>query len=160
NVNDALSQCGMIPQEVMIMWSGGRYTAMAIAGIGLAVAAAAPALAQQGAGGGLAGSFGDYGYAGGYSYGWPYATYGLAGYGGSGDYGYGGYRGANGAAYGAATGADYSGSGTSYGYYGWAPSYGYAGYPFDGRAHNRGFGWGAYGGLTSGHGAGDRPPDG
>jgi hypothetical protein len=130
----------------MIMWNGRKYAAMAIAGIALAVTAA-PASAQYVGGPGArhAGSWGDYGYAGVYSYGWPYATYGLAGYGGSGDYGYGGARGAYGAAYGAAAAAaPYNGSGTGYGYFGWAPSYGYAGYPHNGRAHRYGYGRGTY----------------
>jgi hypothetical protein len=136
------------PQEVPIMWSGRKYAAMAIASVGLAVAAAAPASAQyRGAAGGL----GDYGYAGVYSYGWPYATYGLAGHGSSGDYGYGGYPGA----YGAAPGG-YNRWGAGYGYYGGTPSYSYAGYPFNGRARAYGFGRGARHVPGYGYGVGDR----
>lgn len=133
------------------MWNGRKYTAVAIAGIGLAVAASAPASAQY-----SASSYGNYGYGGVYSYGWPYATYGLAGYGGSGDYGYGGLRGAYGAASGAAVSAPYNAWGTSYGIYGWAPSHGYAGYPYNGRAYGNGFRRVRGPGL----GLGDSPPSG
>src|SRR5258708_23543725 len=71
-----------------IMWKSRKYTAMAVVGVGLAVAAATPASAQ------LLGSGGAYGYTGGCgAYGYA-PVYGSAG-------GCGGY-GAYGAAYGAA----------------------------------------------------------
>ncbi len=70
------------------MWNSRKYTAMAVVGVGLAVAAATPASAQ------LLGSGGAYGYTGGCgAYGYA-PVYGYAG-------GCGGY-GAYGAAYGAA----------------------------------------------------------
>jgi hypothetical protein len=57
------------PQRIQIMWNGGKYAAMAIAGAGLAVTAATPASACV-----------DWGYSGVYSYGWPYANAGFASY--------------------------------------------------------------------------------
>ncbi len=126
------------------MWNGRKYAAMAIAGIGFAVAAATPASAQYNGG---AGGFGDHGYAGAYSHGWPYSTSGLGGYGGSGDYG--GYR----RAYGAAHGAGYKGSGTRL-----APSFGYAGDPSYGPNHGYSFRWSARRVPEYGHGVGNRMP--
>src|SRR5216684_4392160 len=116
------------------MWNSRKYTAMAVVGVGLAVAAATPASAQLlGSGGaygytggcggyasapvyGYAGGCGGYGaygaayggapaYAGVYSYGWPYGIIGDVGYG----------------AYGSAGGCG------GYGAYGYAPVYGSAG---------------------------------
>jgi hypothetical protein len=132
------------------MWNGRKCAAMAIAAIGCAVAAAAPASAQYY---GAADSFGDDGHAGVHSHGSPYAARGLAGYGPSGDYGFG-YR----RAYGAALGADRNDSSTGYGYYGSAPSYSYGGYPFYGRAHDHGSRRSARRVLGDGYGLGDRRP--
>src|SRR5260221_8084357 len=117
------------------MWNSRKYTAMAVVGVGLAVAAATPASAQLfGLGGayGYAGGCGGYGYApvysyaggcggygaygaaygaapayaGVYSYGWPYGIIGDVGH----------------YAYGSA-----GGCGGGYGAYGYAPVYGSAG---------------------------------
>ncbi len=51
------------------MWNSRKTAAVAIAGAGLAVAAASPASACI-----------DWGYSGAYSYGWPYANIGFASY--------------------------------------------------------------------------------
>ena len=51
------------------MWNSRKYVARAIAGAGLAVATATPALACI-----------DWGYSGAYSYGWAYANTGFASY--------------------------------------------------------------------------------
>jgi hypothetical protein len=129
------------------MWNSKKCAAMAIVGAGLAVAAATPALAwwpgyggYSGAAYGYGGGCGAYGaayggpgiggYAGVYSYGWPYGTYGY--YGGTYGAAYGGY------------GAAYSAAYDGYGAYGWAPAYGYAGYGYGCRkgAHRvRGYGY-------------------
>jgi hypothetical protein len=142
------------------MWNSRKYTAMAVVGVGLAIAAATPASAQLvGLGGaygyaggcgayasapvyGYAGGCGGYGaaygaapaYAGVYSYGWPYGIIGDVGYGA---YGYAGGCGGYGA-YG------YAGGGCGgYGAYGYAPVSGYAGgcggYGAYGYAPNYGF---------------------
>ncbi len=131
------------------MWNSRKYAAMAIAGVGLAVAAATPASAwwpgyggYYGAAYGGCGAYGyapSYGYAGyggcgsygyaGASYGLPYATYGYAGYPAYGYGGCGGYYGA----------ASYGGCGG----YGYAPTYGYA--P-------------SYYGYSAGYGCGARHP--
>jgi hypothetical protein len=127
------------------MWNGRKYAAMAIAGIGFTVAASAPASAQYY---GAAGGSGDYGNPGAYSYGRPYTTPGLPGYGGSGGYG---YRGAYGSAHGAALGADRNGSATRQ-----APYFNYAGDPSYGPNHGYSFRWGARRVPGYGYGAGDR----
>jgi hypothetical protein len=137
------------------MWNGRKYAAMAIAGVGFAVAAAAPAAAQYS---GAAGGSGDHGYAGVYSYGLPHATYGLASHGRPGDHGYGGYPGAYGAAYGTARGDGDNGWGTGYGYPGWVPSRSYAGDSLYGRGHGYGQRRGARRVLGYGYGMGDALP--
>jgi hypothetical protein len=137
------------------MWNGRKYAAMAIAGVGFAVVAAAPASAQYY---GAAGGSGDRGYAGVSSFGPPHANYGLASYGRPGDHGYGGYHGAYGPAYGAAHGADYNDWGTGYGYPGWVPSHSYAGYPLYGRGQGYGQRRGARRVLGYGYGMGDALP--
>jgi|SRR5215471_2783531 len=137
------------------MWNSRKCTAMAVLGVGLAVAAATPASAQwlgwggaYGAGGcggygyaGGCGGFGAYGYApayaGVYSYGWPYATVGYGAYGAYDGCGaYGGYGGCG--AYG------YAGDCGGYGAYGYAPAYygyGYGAYGYGGCRHRvRGYG--------------------
>ena len=89
------------------MWNSRKYTAMAVVGVGLAVAAATPASAQ------LLGLGGAYGYTGGCG---GYASapvYGSAG-GGCGGYGY-------------APVSGYAGGCGGYGAYGYAPNYGFAG---------------------------------
>ena len=87
------------------MWNSRNHTAMAVVGVGLAVAVASPSSAHRlgGAYGyaGGCGAFGAYGYApaaygGVYTYGWPYGvigdvnypTYGYAAGCGYGTYGY------------------------------------------------------------------------
>jgi hypothetical protein len=142
------------------MWNSRKYTATAVLGVGLAVAAATPSSAQWlGGAYGYAGGCGAYGYApaygyaggcggygaygaygyaptayaGVYSYGWPYGIIGDVGYSA---YGYAGGCGAYG--YG------YAGGGCGgYGGYGYAPVYGYAGgcgsYGAYGYAPNYGF---------------------
>ena len=91
------------------MWNSRKYTAMAVVGVGLAVAAATPASAQ------LLGSGGAYGYTGGCgAYGYA-PVYGSAG-------GCGGYG-----AYGYAPVSGYAGGCGGYGAYGYAPNYGFAG---------------------------------
>jgi hypothetical protein len=130
-----------------VMWNGRTYAAMAIAGAGLAVAAAAtPASAwwpgsygSVGCGSYYGAAYGpgslgcgDYGYAGTFTYGWPYANnvipisgYGSYGYAPAYGYGYG-----NSPAYG--FGYGYA---PAYGYgYSYAPAYGYGGWGC-GRAH-------------------------
>jgi hypothetical protein len=108
------------------MWNSKKYAAMAVLGVGLAVAAATPASAWWPGAYGSAGGCGYYGYApaygypggcgygaygyapayaGVYSYGWPYGTVGL------GDWGAYGYAG-----------------GCGSGAYGYAPAYGAYGY--------------------------------
>src|SRR6266849_850536 len=100
-------QGGTISAGDEIMWNSRKYTAMAVLGAGLAVAAATPASAW------LPG----YGSGGAYGYG-----------GGCGSYGYApayGYGGGCGGAYGyAGGGGGYGGGCRSYGY---APTYGYGG---------------------------------
>jgi hypothetical protein len=159
------------------MWNNKKYAAMAVLGVSLAVAAATPASAQWLDGAyGYAGGCGGYGYApaygyaggcgygaygaaygsgyaGVYSYGWPYGiigdygyapAYGYAGgcggaYGYAPIYGYGGGCGGYGA-YG------YAGGCGGYGGYGYGASYGYApvyGYAGGCRAH-RHYGHGGY----------------
>src|SRR5258705_12249828 len=77
------------------MWNSRKYTAMAVLGAGLAVAAATPSYAG---GCGVSGSA-PAAYAGVYTYGWPYGVIGdvgcpAFGYAGGGAYGYaGGYAG-------------------------------------------------------------------
>jgi hypothetical protein len=61
----ALCSAKWFPQGTKIMWNGGKYAAIAVAGAGFAVAAATPASACF-----------DWGYSGAYSYGWPYANAG------------------------------------------------------------------------------------
>src|SRR5258708_18696641 len=82
------------------MWNSRKYTAMAVLGAGLAVAAATPSSAQSWGGAyGYAGGCGASGYAptayaGVYSYGWPYGVIGDVGcpaYGYAGGFGYGAY---------------------------------------------------------------------
>src|SRR5712671_4568498 len=101
------------------MWNSRKYTAMAVLGAGLAVAAATPSSAQSWGGAyGYAGGCGASGYAptayaGVYSYGWPYGVIGDVGcpaYGYAGGFGYGAYG--------------YAGD---YGPYGSTPLYGFAG---------------------------------
>jgi hypothetical protein len=122
-----------------VMWNSSKHAAMAIAGVGLAVAAATPASAwcpgYYGAASGLyagcgpvgyygsAYGYGSSGYGGVFTYGWPYATsFGISDYGGYGAaYGYGGYGGGYGAAYG------YGG--------GWVPYYTAAGWGCGHTAH-------------------------
>src|SRR6266851_1163219 len=93
------------------MWNSRKYTAMAVLGAGLAVAAATPSSAQSWGGAyGYAGGCGASGYAptayaGVYSYGWPYGVIGDVGC----------------PAYG------YAGGCGGYGAYGSAPLYGFAG---------------------------------
>ena len=141
------------------MWNSRKCTAMAVLGVGLAVAAATPASAwwpgaygsvggcgaygsavgyggYGGCGGyGYAGGYGAYGgygsgtYAGVYSYGWPYGIIG--------DYGYAP------AAYGSAVGCGAYGSAVGYGGYGGYGIYGYA--PVY-------YGYGGYGGAGYGYG--------
>jgi hypothetical protein len=90
------------------MWNNKKYAAMAVLSVGLAVAAVAPASAwwpgayDNARGCGYYGYAPTHGYAGVYSYGWPYGTVG----GGWGAYGYAGGR----------------------GYVGYAPVYGGSGY--------------------------------
>jgi hypothetical protein len=113
------------------MWNSKKYAAMAVLGVGLAVAAATPASAWWPGAYGNAGGCGysgyapAYGYAGGcgygaygyasayagvYSYGWPYGT---GGYGDCGAYGYAG-------------GCGYAAYAPAYGTYGYgSASYGY-----------------------------------
>ena len=137
------------------MWNSRKYAAMAVLGMGLAVAAATPASAWwpgaygsaggcgygyapvYGYGGGC--GYGAYGYApayaGVYSYGWPYGT---VGYGDWGAYGY-----AGGCGYGA------YGYAPTYGTYGYAPTYGAYGYGaasygYGCRAHHHVHGHGGY----------------
>jgi hypothetical protein len=57
------------PQKINVMWNSRKFAAMAIAGAGLAVAAATPASACA-----------DWGYSGVYNYGWAYANAGYANY--------------------------------------------------------------------------------
>jgi hypothetical protein len=114
-----------------IMWNSRKYTAMAVLGAGLAVAAATPSYAG---GCGVSGSA-PAAYAGVYTYGWPYGVIGdvgcpAYGYVGGGAYGYaGGYAG---------------GGGIGYGAYGYASGYGPYGYTFNTDAGGCG-GYGAYG---------------
>jgi hypothetical protein len=99
------------------MWNNKKYAAMAVLGVGLTVAAVAPASAwwpgayDNARGCGYYGYAPTYGYAGVYSYGWPYGT---VGYGRWGAYGY-------------ASGDGYAG-GRGYGAYGYGPLYGGSGY--------------------------------
>ena len=132
------------------MWNSRKYTAMAVLGAGLAVAAATPSSAQSwGRAYGYAGGCGVSGsapaaYAGVYTYGWPYGVIGdvgcpAYGYVGGGAYGYaGGYAGGGGIGYGAygyaggygpyghALNTD-AGACGGYGAYGSTPIYGFAG---------------------------------
>jgi hypothetical protein len=78
-----------------IMWISTKYMTMAIAATALAVAAAGPASAEYRNSNNGA-EYRNNGYAGGYGYGWPAATYDAAGYGLSSIYGFGGsYRAAS-----------------------------------------------------------------
>jgi hypothetical protein len=102
------------------MWNSKNFAAIAVLGVGLAVAAATPASAWWPGGYGSAGGcgYGAYAsapYAGVYSYGWPYGT---VGYAGCGAYGYA-------PAYGYAGGCGYGASGyaPAYGAYGYDPAY-------------------------------------
>jgi hypothetical protein len=148
-----------------IMWNSRKCAAMAIAGAGLAFAAAMPASAQWGGYYGSVGcgsyygaafgpgslGCGDYGYAGTFTYGWPYASYvGGTGFGSGFGTGFGfggaptyGYTPGYGYGFGAspACGLGY-GYAPAYGYgYSYAPAYGYGGFGC-GRAHHRGRGYG------------------
>jgi hypothetical protein len=104
------------------MWNSRNHTAMAVVGVGLAVAVASPSSAHRlgGAYGyaGGCGAFGAYGYApaaygGVYTYGWPYGVIGDVNY----------------PTYGYAAGCGYStyGYASGHGPYGYAPNYGFAG---------------------------------
>jgi len=119
------------------MWNSRKYTAMAVLGAGLAVAAATPSSAQSWGGAyGYAGGCGASGYAptayaGVYSYGWPYGVIGDVGcpaYGYAGGFGYGayGYAGDYGP-FGYALVNGYAGGCGGYGAYGSTPLYGFAG---------------------------------
>src|SRR5262252_3606588 len=108
------------------MWNTKKYSAIAVLGAGLVVAAATPALSQCGFGGigwgGGYGGYGGYGGCGGYGlgYGGLYGAYGAGyGYGGCGGYGLAGYGGCGG------YGLGYGGIG--YGGYGGWGGYGYGG---------------------------------
>jgi hypothetical protein len=155
DVNHALStKSGTISAGDGIMWNSNKYAAMAVVGVGLAVAAATPASAQWLGGGGAYGYSGGcggygyapvYGYAGGcgaygaygaaygaapayagvYSYGWPYGLIGDVGHYGA--YGYAGGCGGGYGAYGYAPVYGSAGGCGGYGAYGYAPVYGYAG---------------------------------
>src|SRR5216683_3274145 len=99
------------------MWNSRKYTAMAVLGAGLAVAAATPSSAQS--------------WGGAYGYGWPYGVIGDVGcpaYGYAGGFGYGayGYAGDYGP-FGYALVNGYAGGCGGYGAYGSAPLYGFAG---------------------------------
>jgi hypothetical protein len=113
------------------MWNSIKYAAIAVLGVGLAVAAGTPASAWWPGAYGNAGGCGYYGYApaygyaggcgygaytpayaGVYSYGWPYGT---VGYGNYGDYGYAGGCGDAASGYAPAYGA-YGYGTASYGY--------------------------------------------
>jgi hypothetical protein len=103
------------------MWNSKNYAAVAVLGVGLAMAAATPASAWWPADYGSAGGcgYGAYAYApayaGVYSYGWPYGTVGYA----CGAYGYA-------PAYAGGCGYGASGYAPAYGAYGYGPaSYGY-----------------------------------
>jgi hypothetical protein len=111
------------------MWNSRKYTAMAVLGAGLAVAAATPSSAQSWGGAGYAGGCGVSGsapaaYAGVYTYGWPYGVIGDVG---CPAYGYGAYGYAGGyGPYGYALNTDAGGCG-GYGAYGSTQIYGFAG---------------------------------
>jgi hypothetical protein len=125
------------------MWNTRKYTAMAVLGTGLAIAAAIPSSAQSWggaygyAGGCRASGSAPAAYAGVYTYGWPYGVIGDVGcptYG----YGYGAYGYAGGyGPYGYALNTDAGGCG-GYGAYGSTPLYGFAGACRARRNHGRG----------------------
>jgi hypothetical protein len=141
------------------MWSSSKYTAIAILGASLAVAVATPSSAQSlggaygYAGGCGASGYAPAGYAGVYTYGWPYGVIGdvgcpAYGYAGGGAYGYagGGYAGSWYASYGYAGGygpfgyalnTDANGCG-GYGAYGSARLYGFSGACRARRSHGHG----------------------
>jgi len=115
------------------MWNSRKYAAMAILGVGLAVAAATPSSAQSWGGCGVSGSP-PAAYAGVYTYGWPYGVIG--------DVGCPTHGFAGGGAYGSAGG--YAGGGIGYDAWGYAGGYGPFGYALNTDAGGCG-GYGAYG---------------
>jgi hypothetical protein len=138
------------------MWNTKKYSAIAVLGAGLVVAAATPALSQCGFGGiGWGGGYGGYG-----GYGGGCGGYGLGGYGGCGGYGYGGGYGAGYGGYGGYGGCGgygFAGYGGGCGGYGLAvvPVYGSGGYGgCGGYGGYGGIGYGGYGGWGGGYGFG------